>query len=543
MYMLQFGTASHTITASKSIKDSDVLQIGTASDTLRASKSIKDPEFIISQGGVFRLGFFSFANSTNRYVGILYNQIPVQTVVWVANRNRPLKDSSGILTISDDGKLVVLNGKAEILWSTHVTNLVPNATTAQLLDSGNLVLNNGDNGGSSSLWESFQHPSNVHTRSWKGPDDPSDGNFSQGLEPFNIPEGVIWNNNQIYFRTGPWNGHIYIGLIDMNTVYLDGFYVVADDDGKNYEGRFVGRNWDAGKGDWINSYQILRTDCDFYGKCGAFGICDRMKRPICSCSKGFKPRNAEEWSRDNNNGSGGAGQSDDGFLKLKTMKVPAFPNQSSIINGECKDQCMKNCSCVAYAYDAGIGYMLWSGDLIDVQKFPTRGVDLYIRLSSSELDKGKSTKVIAITTVIAGIVEGIKDTNRSNTNLIVKMLEKVQSVLNSSSFHYSISNNLPPRPTGVKPEQLPLFNFEQLATATNNFHPAKKLGQGGFVPVYKGTLDDGKEIAVKRLSKASGQGLEEFMNEVVVISKLQHRNLVRLFGCCVEAEEKILDRL
>ncbi|KAB1670764.1 hypothetical protein ES319_1Z138700v1, partial [Gossypium barbadense] len=493
------------------------LQFATSLDTITPSKSIKDPDVIISQNGVFRLGFFSLANSSNRYVGILYNQIPVQTVVWVANRNRPLKDSSGILTISDDGNLVVSNGKAEILWSTNVTNLVPTATTAQLLDSGNLVLNNGDNGGSSSLWESFQHPSNVflqtmkmgvdvktgrkvHTRSWKGPDDPSDGNFSQGLEPFNIPEGVIRNNNQIYFRTGPWNGHIYIGLIHMNSVYLDGLYVVADDEGKsyyetfeysnksmliyyelNYEGRFVQRNWDAGKGDWINSCHMLQNDCDFYGS-------------------GFKPRNAEEWSRgnwssgcfrttplqcqrDNNNGSGGAHQSDDGFLKLKTMKAPAFPDQSSIINGECKDQCMKNCSCVAYAYDAGIGCMFWSGDLIDVQKFPTRGVDLYIRLSSSEL--GESS-------------------------------------------------------IGVKLQQLPLFNFEELATATNNFHPEKKLGQGGFGPVYKGTLDDGKEIAVKRLSKASGQGLEEFMNEVVVISKLQHRNLVRLLGCCVEAEEKIL---
>ncbi|TYH86373.1 hypothetical protein ES332_D01G037800v1 [Gossypium tomentosum] len=512
------------------------LLFATALDTITPSKSIKDPDVIISQNGVFRLGFFSLANSSNRYVGILYNQIPVQTVVWVANRNRPLKDSSGILTISDDGNLVVSNGKAEILWSTNVTNLVPNATTAQLLDSGNLVLNNGDNGGSSSLWESFQHPSNVflqtmkmgvdvktgrkvHTRSWKGPDDPSDGNFSQGLEPFNIPEGVIRNNNQIYFRTGPWNGHIYIGLIHMNSVYLDGLYVVADDEGKsyyetfeysnksmltyyelNYEGRFVQRNWDAGKGNWINSCHMLQNDCDFYGKCGAFGICDPTKQPICSCSKGFKPRNAEEWSRgnwssgcfrttplqcqrDNNNGSGGAGQSDDGFLKLKTMKAPAFPDQSSIINGECKDQCMKNCSCVAYAYDAGIGCMFWSADLIDVQKFPTRGVDLYIRLSSSEL--GESS-------------------------------------------------------IGVKLQQLPLFNFEELATATNNFHPEKKLGQGGFGPVYKGTLEDGKEIAVKRLSKASGQGLEEFMNEVVVISKLQHRNLVRLFGCCVEAEEKIL---
>ncbi|XWS19502.1 hypothetical protein CRYUN_Cryun31cG0021500 [Craigia yunnanensis] len=93
---------------------------------------------------------------------------------------------------------------------------------------------------------------------------------------------------------------------------------------------------------------------------------------------------------------------------------------------------------------------------------------------------------------------------------------------------------------GVKFQELQLFGLGKVATATNNFHPTNKLGKGGFGLVYKGTLQDGKEIAVKRLSRASGQGLEEFMNEVMLISKLQHRNLVRLLGCCVEGEEKML---
>ncbi|GKV48271.1 hypothetical protein SLEP1_g55093 [Rubroshorea leprosula] len=91
-----------------------------------------------------------------------------------------------------------------------------------------------------------------------------------------------------------------------------------------------------------------------------------------------------------------------------------------------------------------------------------------------------------------------------------------------------------------EPQELPLFDFDSMVVATNNFSMANKLGQGGYGPVYKGKLHDGTDVAVKRLSSSSGQGLEEFKNEVRLISKLQHRNLVRLIGCCVEREERIL---
>ncbi|XP_077243478.1 cysteine-rich receptor-like protein kinase 10 isoform X2 [Tasmannia lanceolata] len=89
-------------------------------------------------------------------------------------------------------------------------------------------------------------------------------------------------------------------------------------------------------------------------------------------------------------------------------------------------------------------------------------------------------------------------------------------------------------------QELPLIDFGTVKDATDNFSTANKLGEGGFGPVYKGILPDGKEIAVKRLSRNSGQGLEEFKNEVMLIAKLQHRNLVRLLCWCIQEEEKLL---
>ncbi|KAI3714342.1 hypothetical protein L1987_72939 [Smallanthus sonchifolius] len=85
-----------------------------------------------------------------------------------------------------------------------------------------------------------------------------------------------------------------------------------------------------------------------------------------------------------------------------------------------------------------------------------------------------------------------------------------------------------------------VFNFETLVFATRNFHPDNKLGQGGFGPVFKGKLDSGEEIAVKKLAHTSNQGKKEFVNEAKLLARVQHRNVVSLLGYCVSPEKLLV---
>ncbi|XP_010502195.1 PREDICTED: probable leucine-rich repeat receptor-like serine/threonine-protein kinase At3g14840 [Camelina sativa] len=88
--------------------------------------------------------------------------------------------------------------------------------------------------------------------------------------------------------------------------------------------------------------------------------------------------------------------------------------------------------------------------------------------------------------------------------------------------------------------QISSFSLRQIKVATDNFDPANKIGEGGFGPVHKGTLTDGTVIAVKQLSAKSKQGNREFLNEIAMISALQHPHLVKLYGCCVEGDQLLL---
>ncbi|KAG6639637.1 hypothetical protein CIPAW_10G114700 [Carya illinoinensis] len=339
----------------------------------------------------------------------------------------------------------------------------------------------------------------------------------------------------------------------MPSRYLDGFNLRVDDKQGSFSLSFVFSNksllkhyvlsaegnlldtYSSNGKDWSIEWSSLTSECDVYGKCGAFGSCNLNNSPICSCLKGFEPKNREEWNRENwtsgcvrrtplqcmraSTGTGEDGKKD-GFLKAKMMKTPSLANWSSNFEDECRYRCLENCSCLAYAYGSGFGCLSWSREyLIDSQQFSSGGVDLYVRVASSELDRMKDVKVIVIVTVVIGTA-----ILAMCTFFFCRRMAKRKGNINQDKLQ----------------DQLPIFSLEELASATNSFDQSNKLGQDGFGPVYRGKLLDGQEIAVKRLARTSGQGMQEFMNEVTVISKLQHRNLVRLLGGCIEGEEKPL---
>ncbi|XP_057764770.1 G-type lectin S-receptor-like serine/threonine-protein kinase At1g11330 [Salvia miltiorrhiza] len=348
--------------------------------------------------------------------------------------------------------------------------------------------------------------------------------------------------------------------------YLDGFTQVTNDSAGNFfytkpqenvyitasvnsSGNVLRKVWNGIEKRWVVEWTTPENECDVYGKCGPFGSCNALQSPICTCLRGFEPAKEDEWGRGNwTNGCRRRNQlqcgKGDRFQRFQYMKVPDFAQPLlSRVKDECRTTCMANCSCIAYAYDPNIGCMFWNNTLIDTQEFDRDGVDLYIRLSASEFDSHKGRKLYIIIPVAVGVFISIMIFIA--WWLMVKSKgdkAKDTSILEAGQMFTTDSTAIVLRDESneVNIGELPKFTFKMLAKATNQFHEDNLLGRGGFGPVYKGILANGKDIAVKRLSADSGQGVQEFMNEVIVISKLQHKNLVKLLGGCVEKEEKIL---
>ncbi|KAJ4823216.1 hypothetical protein Tsubulata_013990 [Turnera subulata] len=584
-----------------------------ALDSISPGVSVEDGDTIVSERQNFELGFFSPGSSTRRYLGIWYKRFSRGTVIWVANRETPLLDHSGLLRMTDQGVLVLQNSTNYTLWSSPAIKAALRPV-ARLLDTGNLVVKDeSDSNTENYLWQSFDNPTHtflpgmkigfadgldLFLSSWKSSDDPARGDYTYLIDRHGFPQNLVKKGSSIEYRVGPWNGVRFTGAPRQlfNPVYTYGFvlnekeayYHVESKDNNSAPSRFVlDESGQARRLVWLDKtrswgayFTIGEDRCDKYLTCGAYARCNINDPIICSCFEGFEPKSYRDWSL--LDWSGGCVRKTpltcgrgEGFVRYTQMKLPDTSRSWYNMNmnlQECEDMCLRNCSCTAYTSanisGAGSGCLVWFGELTDMRVYPDSGQELYVRMSASYLEeikrkrKGKKRKhigtivgfIIGSITISVGVfllgsilyVRRKKYKSRVQQLMIWKLISLYdegkrkfitgpgKNVKNILEKYYKNNKN------NNEDLELPVIQFSTIIKATQNFSTANKLGKGGFGPVYKGTLSDGQDIAVKRLEINSGQGLEEFINEVILIVKLQHRNLVKLLGCCVEGDERML---
>ncbi|KAL5976169.1 hypothetical protein ACLOJK_020499 [Asimina triloba] len=630
----------------------------TGDDRIPAGSSISGNETIVSAGENYALGFYNPPNSSNWYVAIWFYKIPVQTVAWVANRETPLPDSAGKLSVTADGNLEIANADGITIWSANITASGGNRT-AILRDTGNLAMTE-PNG--KTVWQSFDWPTatmlsgmqfylNVKTNtsrrtvSWKSATDPSPGEFSLGIDPRTPRQLHVLRGSTTYWRENTWFKELSATKPEADRDYFVYLSTMANDNEVYYtftvssEAVFVRylltpvghvelQAWRNDTQKWKVMWSSQLSKCDSYGRCGPFASCDyNSSQAACGCLEGFVPRVQREWDAGNWSSGcvrraalqcgGGGGSGADGFLQLLRTKMPDFSiSVGNISVADCGQKCSRNCSCAAYAYTNISGWrssncLIWVENLTDVVSNFGKTV-IFLRLASSELGTGPShrRRLVAQTAnrsngrpfgqrdiqarelAAAAIFEMghvncflllsmrasgristvLLRTNITNTanspsddekNLLRILIPTIiGGTLFLSAFGFLLRQRIKRTgflfslflakafvfsqliwyyndgrfrliyaetgmrknehetdmtaavfATGEGGSELPLFTYRSIVSATDNFSTANKLGEGGFGPVYKGRLAEGHEVAVKRLSKSSGQGIEELRNE------------------------------
>lgn len=499
-------------------------------------------------------------------MGIWYNKISVQTVVWVANREKPISDpSSSSLSILNNGNIILSNSNLTV-WSTNSTNRASSPMVAVLLDTGNLVIRQQSNA-SSVLWQSFDDitdtwlPGNkislnkvtgVLERliSWKNLGDPAPGMFSVEIDPAGSDQYIIsWNNSVVYWNTGNWTGSSFPNMPELspantypNTPYT---YKFVNNENETYftynvtDDRVLSRNvisvsgqtqslvWVESAQAWVLYFSEPKSSCSVHGLCGVNSKCSGSALSSCSCLKGFSIRDPNSWNLGDQTGGcrrnvmlqcgskSSAGGQQDRFYAIGSVKLPDRAQSieaTSIRN--CQLACLNNCSCTAYSYNGTCS--VWYSELVNLQDSNDGSMDsIYIRLAASELPNSRTKKWWIIGIVAGGFTLG----------LVVIVLYFVRRRRRISVTNHNDDGSLI------------TFKYNDLQFLTKNF--SERLGVGSFGSVFKGALPDTTAMAVKKLEGVH-QGEKQFRAEVSTIGTIHHINLIRLLGFCSEGAKRLL---
>ncbi|KAK7317481.1 hypothetical protein RJT34_01755 [Clitoria ternatea] len=477
--------------------------------------------------------------------------------VWVANRDQPIyDDGSAVLSLDNSGVLKIESEQSEEPIVLYSSPQPYNNTVATLLDSGNFVLQqlhpNGDTG--EMLWQSFDYPSdtlfpemklgvahktgqNWSLVSWLSDSIPTSGAFGLEWEP-GEGELIIRRRGRVCWKSGRFMNNRFLEIPEeVQNIYK--FNIVSNGDEEYLT--FTTPNEELTDTEWTlletgqlvnrKGYDIARADM-CYGH-NTDGGCQKWEE-IPSC-------------RD----PGDVFVTKEGYPNYSYDNITYLSNASYGIS-DCKARCWKDCSCYGFKeyHDNGTGCVFFLLNSTQGINIASGGDSLYVLVRNNTTyqthagySKKWKWKTIAMATALLIICtfflclalnirkHKLKEKGRK-TILESKVIDLEAS--NVSSNVNDLEDDLHKR------HDLAVFSYASILMATNDFSSENKLGQGGFGLVYKGTLPTGVEVAVKRLSRTSGQGAIEFKNELALISELQHTNLVQLLGHCIHKQERML---
>ncbi|CAN0924206.1 G-type lectin S-receptor-like serine/threonine-protein kinase RKS1 [Linum grandiflorum] len=520
---------------------------------------------------------------------LLYSSIRNQELpVWSTNVSSTFPCSAQLL---DSGNLVLVqqgstasNNASLLVWQSfdHPTDtLLPGMKIGMNLDTG----------------------LNMFLTSWRSGDDPGIGDFSYKLNPNGSPQFFLYQGMNPRWRSLPWPWKVDHSLYNASFVYNEvGMWCsFAPNDASTVlmllvhnSGTMRALIWDDGGEIWKEVFSISHQKCDIYGHCGAYGMCDSSSSFLseCVCLPGYEPKSQSKVLIGDANGGCVRKQSEsslcgkgEGFVRVRNVKIPDTSEAVWIDQGlNCEEECRKNCSCSAYTtadiVGKGTGCLTGHGELVDTVHFPIPDQQIYVRVDALELAKyaGQSAEFDELSFKLIVLIPSVssvwvvcilfayalfKRWRKRKGNHLSQLLgfdysdgysfflscaannekeRRIRNLFNRSGDSGYLQDSMVTKEmerSKMYPE-LPFFSLDVICAATDNFSTDNKLGQGGFGSVYKGKFSSGEVVAVKRSPRNSRQGLEQFKSEVFLISKLQHRNLVKLYGCCIEKEEQML---
>ncbi|XP_075667716.1 G-type lectin S-receptor-like serine/threonine-protein kinase CES101 [Castanea sativa] len=505
-------------------------------DTLVQGQELEFLAELYSAKGKFKIGFISLTDGPC-YIGIWYNdnRFRENNTVWVANRDNPVLIARS-LTIDDNGNLkITYNGDLSILlYSGHEASNV----SAVLLDTGNFVLSEISPPGRQ-LWQSFDYPSHVllpgmklgvdrktgqrwFLTSWRSQEVPDSGNFTFGLHPNRTDQLVILLHGDIYWTSG------YVNSSSFRLTNSNYSFDYTSNENETYFSYSAADIYSPLLS--INYLGVLSDDKGVLVNCTS---ASSYLNEGCVAKENLQCTNLNEiFSR-----VFGSWHDIDGFK---------FNEGRNLTLMDCKAKCLNNCSCVAYAStneENQTGCEIWSTGPGIASTDASMPRTIYF-LANRGANRWWIWLIMAVGAIIISLLYFLGNAKwkkcREEGERKKKQKLLIQEIGGNaipSTVHDKVKKQ---NKDGQASHELQIFSFESISVATNNFSTENKLGEGGFGPVYKGKLSDGPEIAIKRLSRSSGQGLVEFKNEVILIAKLQHTNLVRLLGFCIQGEEKLL---